>query len=103
MTHSEGVKMLAPNETSEASVIKFTAAGADGRTIVGLGLSYSNIDRLKADQPIRVNLADFGIVGPPHEVVIFAGETEAVMAGRLKAHGAIGPDTITHGMEDGDV
>jgi hypothetical protein len=80
-------------------VIKFIAVGDNGRTAVGLGLSYENLRRLKDDQPIRVDLTKLGIVGPPHEVVIFAGETEASMTNQLARSGAIGPDTILHGTE----
>jgi hypothetical protein len=80
-------------------VINFTGTSTDGRTFLSVGLSHENLRRLKADQPIRIDLTKLGIVVPPHEVVIFAGETEAIMTDRLYAHGAIGPDTITHGVE----
>jgi hypothetical protein len=99
-----GPERLRSRPTHEADKggekIKFTGTGPGGRTVVGLGLSFTNLNRLKADQPIRVDLRELGLPGPPHEVVIFAGETEAVMTDRLYALGAIGPNTRVHGAED---
>ena len=77
-------------------MIKFTGSGADGRVFLGLGLSHKNLERLKAGRPIRVKLSEVGLPGPPHEVLIFAGENEEVMGAQLYAHGAIGPTTVIH-------
>lgn len=83
-------------------MIKFTASIAAGRTLVGFGLSHENLDRLRANKPIRVDLAELGLLGPPHEMFIFAGETEAVMTDRLYALGLIRPATVVHEpAEDG--
>jgi hypothetical protein len=31
-------------------MIRFTGTGPDGRTVVGLGLSFTNLERLKAER-----------------------------------------------------
>ena len=66
------------------------------KTVVGLGLSHENLWRLKDGQPVVVRLADLGFEGSPHEVLIFAGETEAAIIDRFEARGLIGPDTERH-------
>lgn len=73
-------------------MLKMTAQGKDGRHLVVLGLSFGNLDRLRADAPdgyIKVEGKELG--GLPVDVVIFAGETEASMAHTVR--GMIGPDT----------
>jgi hypothetical protein len=78
-------------------VIKFVGAKpGDGRTVVGLGLSAENLRRLQQDKPIVVELRELGFAGPPHLVLIFAGDTEEAMTERLRELGAIGPDTKMH-------
>ncbi len=54
-------------------MIKFKTTGPDGSPGFGFGLSEENIRRLKAGQPIRINLEDLGMKGT---VVILYGETE---------------------------
>ena len=41
-------------------MIKFTATTPQGRTILGFGLSYKNLRRLKQGQPIKVNVEEMG-------------------------------------------
>ena len=55
-------------------MVKFTSKIEDG-TLVGLGLVEKNVEMLKKDKPIVVNLRDLGL---PHDVkiMIFYGETE---------------------------
>ena len=61
----------------------------DGRPIFLIGLSFANLDRLRADQPIKFDGRDFGFDG---DILIFAGATEAAMAESLN----IGPETVVH-------
>jgi hypothetical protein len=72
-------------------MLKMTASGKDGRHILVLGLSFGNLDRLRADAPdgfITVLGVELGL---PVDVVIFAGETEASMAHHMRE--LIGPET----------
>ena len=74
-------------------MIKATMTADDGRTVLLIGLSHKNLDRLKADGlkgyiPIR----DIGL---PIDVLITAGSTEAEITEGLKQF--IGPDTVIHG------
>jgi hypothetical protein len=55
--------------------------GQPGDYTVVLGLSHRNLDRLKADQPILVELAELGLPGV--RVVIFTGPTEEQMEATL--------------------
>jgi hypothetical protein len=70
----------------------------DPPTEVGIGLSEANLWRLKNDQPIRLDLTEFGLTGAPHRIVIFAGTTDGEMANRLQEHGSIGTANA-HGAE----
>jgi hypothetical protein len=80
-------------------MIKFIG-GNQHRQVVGLGLSHRNLELLRQGKLIMVNLRELGVDGPPHEVMIFAGETEEAMTADLRSHGMIGPDTITHWPDD---
>lgn len=78
-------------------MIKCISKLPDGRPLVTLGLSFANLDRLRADGLkgcIRINGAEIGI---PVDIIITAGETEAVMADALAEF--IGPDTVVHVAE----
>lgn len=58
-------------------MIKFLAT-ADDEVIVGLGLSDENLTRLRQGQPIRVDMAEMGLVGKPlSKILIFHGCTDA--------------------------
>lgn len=67
-------------------MIKFRAQG-----MYGFGLSFENLDRLRAGEPINIDLAEMGGSGT---VLIFAGTTEAEMAHQLEDF--IGPATTAH-------
>jgi hypothetical protein len=72
-------------------MLKATLAGNNGRTKLYLGLSFANLDRLRAepmDTFIKIAGADLDL---PVDVVIFSGRTEAEMAALIA--GGIGPDT----------
>lgn len=75
-------------------MIKATLADANGRTILLLGLSFKNLDRLRAeplDTFIKINGEEMSL---PIDVLICSGETEAHLADMLR--GKIGPDTVVH-------
>jgi hypothetical protein len=63
-------------------MIKFTAEKDDG-ILVGFGLSEKNIEYLKDDRPISVDLAKLGAINKPIEVIIFYGKTEQEMQEKL--------------------
>ena len=69
-------------------MIKFITTNDKGEPGFGFGLSEENIKRLKAGQPIKINLADLGLKGI---VVIFYGRTENEMVLAMKPF--IGKDT----------
>jgi hypothetical protein len=75
-------------------MIKATAKGPDGRTILVIGLSFGNLDKFRAapgDTYIRIDGREMGL---PIDVMIFSGETEAHCAEVVGF--AIGPDTSVH-------
>ncbi len=73
---------MAPAAPTAATVmIKFTAATADGRKLLGLGLSHENMKRLKANKHNRFKVEPLGQDG--NDVLIFAGKTEASMSKEL--------------------
>ncbi len=77
-------------------MIKFLATNPKtGRKILGFGLSEGNVERLKLDTPIKVNLSE---MHPALDVdfVIIYGKTEQDMADILKEHGLITAETIVH-------
>ena len=71
-------------------MITFTAL-ADDHTLIGLGLSEMNIQRLKEGKPILNKNV------PGYHIMIFYGETEEDMQRELQAF--IGPNTQV--KEDG--
>jgi len=75
-------------------MIKAVAIGDDGKTIITLGLSFANLDKLRADALdgfIKITGKDIGV---PVDILIFAGESEAVLTEFMKDY--IGPDTVLH-------
>lgn len=70
-------------------MIKFHATNpANGRKILGLGLSHGNLDRLKEGKPIHFNAEQMGLTDlRVNEVLIYVGETEDSMRSDLAAHG----------------
>jgi len=72
-------------------VVKISAKGKDGRMVVVLGLSYRNLDKLRADGLngfIKVQGHELGI---DCDVLITSAETEAAIAEAFKD--MIGPQT----------
>lgn len=55
-------------------MIRFSARGKNGNTIVTAGITDENIRRLKLGDPIHFSLEDFGIEGS--EIIIMYGPTE---------------------------
>jgi hypothetical protein len=76
-------------------VIKFNADDGKGGTIYGFGLDFTNLERLKKGEPIRVDLAQLGGSGI---VLIFAGETLAAMTEQLIDAGMITRNTVVRGL-----
>jgi len=75
-----------------------TLAGHDGTTVLLLGLSRANLERLEAGDPIRVTRATHGLPVPETlTVLIIAGETEASMEADLRHLGAITDETVMNG------
>ena len=62
-------------------MIKASGTATDGRRWLFLGLSFDNLDRLRAGQPVRFPGETYGFSG---EILIFAGETEATMTAALQ-------------------
>lgn len=77
-------------------MIKFTASGPSGRTLIGLGLSARNIERMKAGKLIHLNLEELNLHWKA-DIMLLYGETEQEIATELKEF--IGPDTIVHHNE----
>ena len=75
-------------------MIKFTAKSSKG-TLIGIGLSYENLKKLKKGKPLYIDLTKLG--EREGELLIFAGETEEKMAKQLEAF--ISPDTRIIGKE----
>lgn len=71
-------------------MIKATGRTADGDTVLILGLSRRNTERLLNDEPIRVNGLDVGL--PGLQVVLIGGETEQTLTAELQ--GLITKDTL---------
>jgi len=69
------------------------AALEDGGTLLVLGLSEENRDRLAAGQPMDISRASHGMAIPAGlQIMIFAGETEESMRAYLGT--LIGPETV---------
>jgi hypothetical protein len=75
-------------------MLKATATGPDGKSILVIGLSFGNLDRFRAEPGDTFIKIDGREVGLPVDVMIFSGETEAHCAETLK--GGIGPGTKIH-------
>lgn len=70
-------------------MIRFSA-DANGRFIIGIGLSRENCKRLLEGKPIAIDMAEMGGKG---ELLIMAGETEQAMYDELRKAGVLGPET----------
>lgn len=58
-------------------MFKFTALTADGKTLVGLGLSDHNLEKLQGGMPIVVDLGAEMLPGSDILVVVVWGHTNA--------------------------
>lgn len=72
-------------------MIKATGEGPRGNDTLFIGLSFGNLDRLRAEPLDTFILIKGEEVGMAFDVMIFSGENEAKLA-ELVA-GGIGPDT----------
>lgn len=74
-------------------MVKATARLDDGRTLLVLGLSFENVRRLMANQPIDFDMATLSVPAdaPVGKVCIFCMQDEAELARTMK--GFIGPET----------
>jgi hypothetical protein len=80
-------------------VIKFRSDSRAGHSVIGLGLSFDNLDRLRAGQSIDVNGADLGLgVG----VLLFAAETEAALTQKLVEAGLLPAGTPIRNPKPGE-
>lgn len=57
-------------------MIKATGRDENGTGVLLLGLSYKNLKRLQADEPITFDATPYGYAG---KIMIFAGPTEESM------------------------
>ena len=73
-------------------MIKFKGT-RDGKPLYGFGLSEGNLQKLRQDMPIVVELEQLGLTG---SLVIFYGKTESEIYKMMKDGGLIGPDTKMH-------
>ena len=73
-------------------MIKFVA-DCNGRTLIGLGLSAGNIQRLREGKPIHVHLEEMNLPWKA-EIMILFGETEQAIADELREF--IGPQTVVN-------
>jgi len=71
-------------------MIKFKG-GSSKDPLIGLGLSFENLDRLRAGEPIKVELPELGLKGT---LFIFAGTTEAELTEQIQEF--ITEDTKVH-------
>lgn len=69
-------------------MIKFVAQSPKG-ILLGIGLSEKNIELLKQEKPIRIDLTEMGF--DSGRVLIFYGETEGELIKTIQPF--IGPDT----------
>ena len=61
-------------------MIKFVGGDAND-PIIGLGLSFKNLKKLKQGQPILIDLVEMGLVG---NILIFAGTNEKELEHQLE-------------------
>ena len=61
-------------------MIKLTGT-IDNRKVVAIGLSFVNLDKLKAGLPIHILAAELGI---GTDIILFAGKDEDALAEMLK-------------------
>lgn len=79
-------------------MIKFTAPIKTGGTLLGLGLSKKNIEKLMQGLPIKINGSDINL--PNIEVFIMYGETEQKMHEDMVKMGLVTGGTKVKGLPD---
>jgi hypothetical protein len=75
-------------------MIKATGRGQNGKSLLVIGLSFANLDRLRAgplDDYIPIDGAELGL---SHDILIISGRTEADMADLVSQ--ALTPDAKVH-------
>lgn len=69
-------------------------AGSEKEPVLMLGLARVNIERLQADQPIKITRKSHGDGIPEGwTIIIMFGETEREMVKALSRAAMVGPDT----------
>jgi hypothetical protein len=83
-------------------MVKAKATLADGRTLLVLGISEANVERLKAGDPIYFDAAQLRIAPgePLGHVTVFYGKDEAELARTIRT--LIGPATEVINIPRGD-
>ena len=74
-------------------MVKMVGTQENGTQVVMLGLSWANLDRLRADGLkgfMNIRGVDIGV---PVDIIITAAETEHEIADLLIREGFVGPDT----------
>src|SRR4029077_9851084 len=80
-------------QTDYRIMIKATATQGD-RTLLIIGLSFSNLDKFKAEPGDTFIKIDGKIMDLPVDVLLFSGETEAHLVRLMRD--TIGPNTVVH-------
>lgn len=72
-------------------MIKFIGhRGGSGRSVLGIGLTRANCERLQAGQPIHFHAEQMDVASlQVQEVMIFFGETEATMEADFRKAGLL--------------
>lgn len=78
-------------------MIKATGRTPDGDTVLILGLSRLNTERLLDGKPIKVDGLDVGL--PGIQVVLVGGETEQAIGDDMQKHGLITKDTLRQDLD----
>lgn len=76
-------------------MIKAAGTDSEGKPVLLLGLSYANLKRLQADEPIIFDGVPYGY---PGRIMIFAGATEESMARKIEREN---PKVVKHIEPDG--
>jgi hypothetical protein len=80
-------------------MLKATATGPDGRSILVIGLSFGNLKKFLNEPGKTMIRVDGKEMDLPVDVLMFSGETEADMQETMAE--AIGPQTIMHDYRPG--
>lgn len=75
-------------------MIKATATGQDGRSVLVIGLSFGNLTKFRAEPGDTHIKIDGRAMGLPMDVLIFSGKSDAALGHFMTQF--IGPDTKVH-------